>query len=629
MVTRWLEGEEVIHEHSTVSSAGEATTKRLELRRDTNVDKDLLERTLSCDLSKLGAKIVFSSLQRLENDPNDEAAKEVANSHTLEQLIDGLALKRAAREDVVDFKIMFSLVKEYERVNKEPYKMSPMVAKRVIDKAHSYHVQSSKNGTRGANVSVLELIVVEMGKIVASHITNDLSYYRSTEEESKLWLTMENLQRRQLLFKYLHFCYALIQEFSHKNDSVSIFRVWSVIHPFHTKIFNSSIRSQINNGVNMYYFYDTLAKVIQSLSKERRYRDLIEKLITTLPVDSIKLCPTLMTALLSHCTRTDNKKLSLVLMSQYTDKEDIDTSKHTTGQLNALFSAAVKLGQFPRAQGIVNHLQNEGVRFNKFHFDQLIRYVLKGHLDMCNEERANLAWEMCMKFKDLNPDALLTYLNFMIDTRAMDNKKVAAIYKTGARLKVGQRTWFDRFNVLYMKYLVRNNPLHIAVEVYKNSTAPEKSRILAELDLPKSRGINPFAKNYHSVKLEMSVSSKNIILRDIYQTAYSHLQKAIASESENIHLVQLECREVCHWALTEMCCLRGTIPSLNPFVVSAVGTDLLRTIRQQARRVGFELDEKATISEEQMKYLSDRGERINVGKPLKAHFLRATKGMFK
>lgn len=588
------------------------------------------------DRPQLAAKVLFSCLERLKKNENDEMALKLINEQSLTMLFRSLALKRSMNEDIMDFKIIFSIIKQYDQLVNRKYHMDSYISKNIIDKAHSFHIQSLKNSSndnKASNIAVLELVVIEMGKLISREVSNDLSYYtiNNFEEDGiNQVVILDDLLKSQLLFKYLHFCYSIIQNFNLKNDSISIYRVWRIIHPFHTKLFNSSVKSQINNGVNLYYFYDTLAKVIQSLSKDRRYRPLIENLITTLPVDSIKLCPSLMSSLLFHCTRNNNKKLSLVLMSQYTDREDIEIGKRTTGQLNALFAATVKSGEFSRAQEIIKHLEFNGVRFNEFHFDQLIRCVLNGTVSMSITERSEMVWEMCLKFKNLNSDGLLTYLNFMIDHRVIDMKKVNQIYKIGCKLRTNRRKWFDRFNILYMKYMVRNYPLYMVIEIFKNSTIGQESQVLSELTNMKSRGVNPFRVNYSLVKMDMKLEMKNLILRDIYQMAYTYLQMAISTESEQITMAKTQSNVICNWVLEEMCKLRGTVKSLEPFNKSAIASDLVRTIRTQGRKNGFEMDEKPNgISEDHMRYLTRRGEKIALnGKPLDSQFLDGLKGVF-
>lgn len=586
------------------------------------------------DRPQLAAKVLFNHLTKLRTYPEDITALEIVNDQSLTMLFNSLALKRSPNEDIMDFKIIFSMIKQYDQILNRKYHMNTQLSKRLIDKAHSFHVQSLNCGPESSNIPILELIIIEMGKVISKEVSNDLSYYRietkhKYEKDNQL-IILDDLLKSQLLFKYLHFCYSLIQHFSLKNDSISIYRIWRIIHPFHTKLFNSSVNTQINNGVNLYYFYDTLAKVIQSLSKDRRYRPLIESLITTLPVDSIKLCPSLMSSLLFHCTRTNNKKLSLVLMSQFTDREDVDISKRTTGQLNSLFAATMKSGEFSRAQDVITHLDFNGVRFNCFHFDQLIKYVLNGNMKMNIDERTSIGWEMCMKFKELNSDGLLTYLNFMIDHRINDLERVNDIYKFGTKLMTNKRRWFDRFNVLYMKYMVRNYPLYMSIDIYKNSTIGEESKVLLELTKTKSRGTNPFKVNYSVVKLDMTLEMKNIILRDIYQMAYTYLQIATNRESDKISMAKTQTGVVCYWVLNEMCKLRGMAKGLEPFSQSAIASDLLRTIRQQGRDFGFELNDKHNdMSEEQMKYLTKRGEKVPLnGESLDSQFLKGIKGVF-
>lgn len=505
------------------------------------------------------------------------------------------------------------------RKQKNEYRLTMDQINRIVNNVHQIHLETGSKGSIHYPGALLEDIVISVGERVAQIVDTDLSYYCLNEHKD---LNEEEEMKSQMLFQYLHLVYEIVKRATAKDDADLVVRLWRIVLPFHTKLFNSLIQSPINNSVNYYYHYSTLGSVIQCLSKQKRYRGLITMIIADLPVDSIKLSTNLMSALLFHAKRSRDDNLAKIIISQYDFKNSADLEKVSREEVDALFASSISRGDYQQAQLMVDILTNQGIDINEFHFDQLFRAILYSKKDTV-QDRASMAWQMIERWPRLCSDAMLTYLDFMISNKAfMDLKKLDEIYEHGDKLlKRGKKQWFDRFNVLYFKFLVRNYPLYIAIDVYQNSKYHKPLK-----DFNMILRTNPFKTAYNKVQLKLTPSLKRIVLRDIYSMAYRYYTLATAHNGQVLP-AQKQVSLVCPWVLGEMHQLRTGDHTHKLDEFTPVAGDLVRVIKQQARKVGFELKTNTDdVDMERLKFMIEQGEKILAdGKSLHEHYLENLK----
>ncbi|VEU21640.1 DEKNAAC102744 [Brettanomyces naardenensis] len=419
----------------------------------------------------------------------------------------------------------------------------------------------------------------------------------TTHKDGYYFTSVTELNYSRLLHHYLAFCYHYIENRILYNDGGSVYTVWNVIKPFHSKLYNSDLDSPNNNEFNNFYYYEMLAKMITFFSKNVRYRPLVKDLISTLPIDAVKVSPGLMTAMIYHCSRTGDDKLADLLMEQYTDDTLGLPMKYSSGQLCALLSLSLKNQHFDRAKEIIGFARDNLLDFNSAEFNELVIATLNSHFENADQS----AWSMIL---DKGPGeaqfAYISYINYMIDHYDhLDFGKVQYIFKNAtAAISYKNRNFWDYWQLSYFKYLNRRYPVDKAITVYANclldaSTNTRQShescshlpfKTLADLEY----STNPFTSRYDKVRMVLSDEVKPLILRDIYQTAY----RTFKGSDKRL-------KEVATWCYKRFSDLGITD--------SATQIDLTKTVRQRARKLGFDLGDNNNENKKSMeeKYIEN------------------------
>ncbi|GAV29553.1 hypothetical protein PMKS-003054 [Pichia membranifaciens] len=400
--------------------------------------------------------------------------------------------------------------------------------------------------------------------------------------------------------------------------------------------------------------------MITLFSKNRRYRKLINEIIFDLPLDSVKICPELMSSILYHCGRTKNESLGAIVGSRYDDESNTGNAgeesvnlknlfgqggdlsilgtgeKFTPGQAHAFLSYNLRLGNKKRALEIVEYLKYKLIGFTAIDFNELIRSILYTNKTEANnphaDNSAEVAWSMItsnhtMNKSPLNKYALITYLDYMINTMnrkenkgKLDMIRVQEIFGIAyLEQPPSDVKYWNHFYMCYFKYLIRRFPLKIAKSVYENNrglhNGDTKYMIFQKLG-DYSFSSNPFATRYADVRLRMDSNLKTMVLRDMYQRSDGYMKRARQLESADIEEAKSQYIEITQWVYSELMAISHSRSKANKNMVhNSIILDLAKTIDRKSRELGFELfrDAKAVISDAERKYRTQKGEHIAIG----------------
>lgn len=367
----------------------------------------------------------------------------------------------------------------------------------------------NKVSSLNEDVKVTELVMREIGHSM-SVLASSLPIYGGSADET----TTKSLNLTQILHHYLFFCYRYIEDRIRNNDAGAVYSAWTILAPFHNKLLNSVVDSPNNNRLNDYYYYAVLSRMITMFSKNIRYRELVNGLIASLPIDAVKICPSLMTTLLYHCARTHNRKLSDILLLQYDENTLGLPTKYTTGQMYALLWMALSCKNFQRAREIIKYMKDQLIDFSPVEFNQLVCATLRS--DMPDAEESS--WQMITGKAGYEAQyAYITYLNYMIDHDSMDFAKIEYMFGNATKsVDKKYRRFWNYWDVTYFKYIGRKFGCQTAIEVYENCTAGNAFKTLADFQY----NIDPFTSRLSKVRMPLDVKVRPLIVRDIFQLAY-------------------------------------------------------------------------------------------------------------
>lgn len=620
-------------------------------------------------------------IDRIENHDGSELNEKLFNSENISKLIDCLTVTNLQKTNIENIKCIFKITRIYNdfviNLNRSDliFEFSDYQIKSIIDKAYSCLFNSTFTQTNNLSESrssfippfpTIELVIREFGEIISQKVSNSISYYKpeniNNDFEEEEDFNLSKILNRQLLSKYLQFCYNIIQDRCSNNDPVTVYKIWSIIKPFHNKLYNSTISSETNNMSNNFYYYQTISKMITLFSKNRRYRKLITQLLFDVPLDAIKICPELMSSILNHCARTKNSSLGSIVSARYdgngNDNNDSNKAfgnggdlsilgtgdKFTPGQIHSLLAYNLRLGNKERSFGIIKYIESKLMGFTAVDFNEIIRSILYSKcLNAENQKLANydLAWEMILNndqsnAKNINKFAIITYLDYMINNiknqqdKTLDFDKVNKIYEMSiANVPLNDRKYWNHFYMSYFKYLNRKYPLKVCKLIYENSLqysgrkmrtfknsrklqSPCYFQKLADFDFSS----NPFTTRYNHVRILLDYNLRILILKDIYQKSDSYLKIAQNVSSEDLEEAKSQHILISNWVYKEIISIYNDSSKENKAMINnSILIDLIKTIDRRSRKIGFEAKgKKATkLSELERKFKLDNGEKVAIG----------------
>lgn len=569
------------------------------------------------------------------------------NQDNLLILIDLFCVNQLEKRNLKDIDNIITLISRYnllaEKYNYKIYEFTDIQIKSIFDKASCTIVQHSKI-TEISSTSTLELLIREFGSIISKRVSYSISYYKKEtietetketkettkkeneeEEGENSYFTVEELLDRQILSKYLQFCYLLINDRCQNNDPISIFNIWTIIKPFHNKLYNAEINSETNNLSNNFYYYQTLSKMITIFSKNRRYRKLIDEIIFDLPLDSVKICPELMSSILYHCGRTRNESLGSIVGSRY-DDDTINLNslfgengnlnilgtgeKFTSGQVHAFLSYNLKLGNKKRAMEIVEYLRNKLIGFSAIDFNEFIRSILySDHMklkDIEKDSNENIVWNMIISNKNegdksLNKFAFTTFIDYLINNmkrKNIDLNKINLIYNIiNQEFSRDDIKYWNHFYMSYFKYLIRKFPLKIAKKVYENNTREISKAPGFEKIGNYGYNTNPFNEKYMDVRISMNNNLRILVIRDIYQRSDGYFKRAKELNSRDLDEAESQYIEISQWAYNELMSMGGKNKSSKNIVHNSIIVDLAKLIDRKSRQLGFQLENNVDLND--------------------------------
>lgn len=625
--------------------------------------------SLKLNIHSLAYLIISHIIDKSIKFPNDELNSRLIKSiltHTnLSLIIDIYSINRSQTRNIKEINEIFQLVHKYNKVSKIPYVYSDARIKSILDKSYYTLFRDVSTNTKppyktienNSNpYSTLEMVIREFGSIISKRVSNSISFYKiEKSEEIDDVVSISKILDRQILSKYLQFCYFVIQYRCENNDPSSIFIIWKIIKPFHNKIYNSIIDSENNNLSNNFYYYQTLSKMITIFSKNKRYRTLVNELIYDLPLDSVKICPELMSSILYHCGRTKNENLGRIVGSRYDDESTIsknlnkffgengnlsilgNDTKFTPGQVHAFFSYNLRLGNKERSLEIVSYLRNKLIGFNEIDFNELVRSMLYNNtIKNSNIKASNpdLVWSMILENENdhkghLNKYALTTYLDYLINqmnTKPLDFKRVDEVFKLAKKnTSKNYIKYWDYFFMSYFKYLNRKFPLEISQIVYINCKKftlqkfnPKDKPIDQEMYFQKindySYLTNPFLTRYDDIRIKLSENIRMLILRDVYQRSDGYLKKAEKLQSNDLKEAREQFIKISKWVYFELMEIKETEYNNKNYSIVKNNqiVDLLKAINSNARKIGFKINAISTnkLNEDERKYRISQGENV-------------------
>ena len=648
----------------------------------------ILQLSLHINASSIAFTVLMNIINKcLYNDETTLTAKtrsliqKFLVPNNLSLLIDLYSINRSQDRNITELNNILTLISRFNllmdkfQFEEQKFQLSDSQMKSLIDKA-SYSLMSSTTTSlrkpyttvqkQASPYSTIEMLIRDFGLIISKRVSYSISYYKEQveekedEEEEETCSNIQELLDRQLLSKYLQFSYLVIQDRCKNNDPVTVYTIWTIIKPFHNKLYNATIDSENNNLSNNFYFYQTLAKMITLFSKNRRYRKLISEIIFDLPLDSVKICPELMSSILYHCGRTKNESLGAIVGSRYDDGNNTGNSgeesvnlknlfgqggdlsilgtgeKFTPGQVHAFLSYNLRLGNKKRALEIVEYLKYKLIGFTAIDFNELVRSILYTNKteikDSHAEKSAEVAWSMIASNHaaskgSLNKYALITYLDYMINTMNRKENKgklnmvrvqeifgIAYLEQPPSDVK-----YWNHFYMCYFKYLIRRFPLKIAKIVYENNKGPflnGKKYMLFQKLGDYSFSNNPFTTRYADVRFRMDNNLKAMVLRDMYQRSDGYMKRAKQLESADIEEAKAQYMEISQWVYSELMAMSDSKSKPNKTIVhNSIILDLAKTIDRKSRELGFDLSRDATakMPDAERKYRTQKGEHVAIG----------------
>jgi hypothetical protein len=667
---------------------------------------NLFQIGLKFNILSISINILNNIISKANKNLNDEFNNQLINqlliNENISLLIDMYSINRSQTRNVKELDELFQLVNAYNKLmiklNLKVFEFSDIQIKSILDKSYYTLFKDVKINSKmpfeafenyTSPYSTLEIVIREFGLIISKRVSNSISFYKKksqndeTENEKNedddqkdldYIKTIEEIMNKQLLNKYLQFCYFVIQDRCENNDPSSIFIIWKIIKPFHNKLYNSIINSETNHLTNNFYYYQTLSKMITIFSKNRRYRNLVNELIYDLPLDSVKICPELMSSILYHCGRTKNESLGRIVGSRYDDETSIRSNlkkffgdngdlnilgideKFTPGQVHAFLSYNLRLGKRDRSLEIISYLKDKLIGFSDIDFNELIRSILYSNNNNNNNNNKNktkltnlndkeetneeIVWKMMMinendHKESMNKYAMITYLDFMINSmnsKPLNFERINEIFNF-IRKNVNKNhiKYWDHFYMIYFKYLNRKFPLEISQTVYINSKKytlqkfrPEfEKNIEQEMYFQKLSDygfrMNPFMIKFNDVRIKMSENLRMIILRDIFQRSDGYLKRAKSLKSDDIEEAKDQFIKISQWVYKELLEIKYNKNIKNrKLIESGEFIDLLKTIDRKVRKIGFKdqhesKQNKIKIDKDELRYRVNQGESVAIG----------------
>ena len=619
----------------------------------------------------------------------------------VELLVEMYTVIHSQSRNVKDINNIFIIVGKYNELmkllRKKRFQFTDRQIKAIIDKAYSTLFEEQSTATvkpfpSTSNYapphSTIELLIRRFGEIISSRVSKSISYYqpndfikKDRENESSSGspedFDFQEIMDRQLLNKYLQFCYYVIHARCSHNDPTNVYIIWTIIKPFHNKIYNSIINSETNNLSNNFYYYQTISRMIRLFSKNKRYRGLINELIYDLPLDSVKVCPELMASILYHCGRSNNQSLASIVGSRYDDSTQVEQGdkklrlnmqklfgqggdlnilgtgeKFTHGQVRAFLAYSLRIGDRKSALQIMDYCRFKMIQFTDIDFNELVRSVLYSENSFMKENKAEneidlarrgeTAWDMIeanVKSNDhpLNKYALITYLDFMINTSLisktdLDLARVDDVYKLASTHVMRNDTkYWNHFNMSYLKYVIRKYPLKIAQSIYNNCKKFTNQRKQPVEDKCDTEGQlmyfqqleeygyqrNPFITPFMEVRFNMNEDLQVNILRDIYQQSTSYQTRAKNLASVDLEDAKREFKELSRWVYDELMEINHNVHHVNKRVThKSIVIDLIRTINSRSNKIGFKLTPYGNAVTHKKMSDSEKEYRINLGEQI-------------
>lgn len=649
----------------------------------------ILKLALHMNASSIAYTVLINIINRCLHEDGKlpfEKAQSLIRSFLVPQnlslLIDLYSINRSQNKNVSELNNILTLVSRYNEVMRklhhedQTFHFSDSQLRSIIDKA-SYSLSNDTTTSlqkpydtienHTSPYSTLELLIREFGILVSKRVSYSISYYKDQVEDQEYEHepNIQELLDRQILSKYLQFCYLVIQDRCQNNDPVTVYTIWTIIKPFHNKLYNATINSENNNLSNNFYYYQTLSKMITLFSKNRRYRKLISQIIFDLPLDSVKVCPELMSSILYHCGRTKNESLGSIVGSRYDDEGNSDKDsvnlktlfgqggdlsilgtgeKFTPGQVHAFLSYNLRLGNKKRALEIVEYLNYKLIGFTAIDFNELIRSILYSDKMQVKQSRSNTnadtAWSMISNNHEtnksgLNKFALITYLDYMINTMnkksnngKLDMVRVNEIYGIAyLEEPMSNVKYWNHFYMCYFKYLIRKFPLQVAKVVYENNRGYVKNFMGFQKLGDYNFESNPFITKYTDVRIRMDKNLRCMVLRDIYQKSDGYMKRAKQLQSADMEEAKLQYIEISQWVYAELISMNYNKNKTHKNIAhNSIIIDLAKTIDRKSREIGFELKNEMseTMSEAERKYRTQKGENVAIGEiPVDDDYLRS------
>ena len=690
----------------------------------------LLKLSLSTNSSSLAFNLMFKIIEKSQIDENFKS--NIINKQNISTIVDLLSVSRSQSRNIKELDNIFILVSSFnkfvEKTNESlKFEFTDDQILSIIDKAKYSIEEQTQTNTDLPFVSVevisspyttIQQVIRQLGLIISKRVSKTVSYYVENEKENanendinKTTVLEDNddqeitnelgndissdlindykvdeLIDKQLLTKYLQFCYFIINERCQNNDPTAVYIIWTTIKPFHNKVYNSIINSETNNLSNNFYYYQTVSKVITLFSKNKRYSSLVTDLIYDLPLDSVKVCPELMSTIIYHCSRTNNKSLASIVISRYDKISQVksnDTTKtlniqelfgqggdltilgtgekFTAGQTHALLAYNLKIGNNKLVLKIIEYLKHKLIGFTASDFNEIIKSVLRNEKvnDNDNEndndndndkkmDKKEIAWEMIHNNflshePELNKYAIVTYVDHIVTeslgkNEPLNMKRINEIYEL-MELHYSKKDvkFWNHFNMVYFKYIIRKYPINIAKIVYLNNKKfTKQSNFLnkSSIDIEQicyfqkvdEYGFynNPFNTHFNDVRINLNVSLRLMILRDFYQQCDGYFKRAKSLNSVDLDDARIQLNEFADWIYKELIEINynennENLKSLNKLLI----IDLLRTTNKKSRKIGINIgdyqanekknEKKNNISDSERKYRIEQGEKFPIG----------------
>jgi len=499
--------------------------------------------------------------------------KVLLNSRNIHDIVRMLSVRDPSR-DREDLTRIFLVVSQYNKdfhlTDRFSYSGMEIVA--ILDKATPF---TERTNFTAAQVELAETVIREMGVATMELIEKQVTRkYKGTSR----------MVCFEVLHHYLSYCYKYIGGRIFFNDGGSVYNTWCSIKPFHNRVYNADIKSPNNNELNGYYYYGILASIISFFSKNERYRPMVIQLIKELPIDSVKIAPGLMTAMVNYSIRMKNAELIQFLLSQYSEDTLGLRTKYTASQMASMLKLSLASKDFTRARKLMSFMEKNLLTCPPLEFNELIIATLKS----CIKDKEQNAWDMIrQRSAKVAKYAYISFLNYMIDHDSkMDFDNTEYIFrKAVASIDTSESHFWDYWHLSYMKYIDRKYTTRQSIQVYQNCIKSAESTFKTLSDFEYKQ--NPFCTRMEKVRMPLSISVRPLIIRDIFKVA---LTRTVSQENEpksgtgNSHLrvSRTELKEVRKWCISEFEKLGISKDSIR--------IDLQKSISKDSRAIGFDLD---------------------------------------